>query len=240
MAKIEKVFRLNVVGNVGEGNTQSMRDFSLKYLERFEDIFSEDVIHSVLVTCKVRKNGQQKVELTIKTSDGLFRKETSGSGFYEVFSYIVPELEKQVFKSKDRKLDKKRKRRVEDKQLMEDSIIEDNILHSLPTKYVSSDPLSLKESEEFIKKNNLDFFLFIEKESDIPSVIYKKEDDGFGLIQMSEDSEHKHIDSTPITEEDAVLNMENIGHNFYFYMDNVLSQPAVVYDGNGRTKKVTF
>ena len=64
----------------------------------------------------------------------------------------------------------------------------------------------------------------------------------FSEIELDEDDEkenkilkRKKVEVKPMNEEEAIIQMELLGHQFYMYMDSETSKPAVVYkrnDGN--------
>ena len=66
-------------------------------------------------------------------------------------------------------------------------------------------------------------------------------DFNFSMIEVEEDKEEnkivkrKRIEVKPMDEEEAILQMELLGHQFYMYKDADTNKPAVVYkrkDGN--------
>ena len=71
-----------------------------------------------------------------------------------------------------------------------------------------------------------------------------KLDYAFDFAQIEDDEEdekenkilkRKKVEVKPMNEDEAILQMELLGHQFYMYMDSETSKPAVVYkrnDGN--------
>ena len=156
--------------------TEAMQNYAKEKLEKLEKYIenSNKVDASILV--KVRKN-KTKVEVTIPLKKLILRAEEEQEDFYAAVDVVIDKLERQIRKNKTRINSKK-----------------------------------VKDTMEF----NYDYFEEVEEED---TKIVKR----------------KKIEVKPMDEEEAILQMELLGHEFYLFNDIETGKPTVIYkrkDGN--------
>ena len=159
--------------------TDSMRNYVSEKLGKLDKYISLDGVRaSVLV--KVR-NYSQKVEVTIPLKTLILRAEAEEQDFYSAVDMVINKLERQIRKNKT-KLQKREKKGL--KELNVDEAIE--IPEEKEVVKRKKIDLKLMSSEEAILQMDLlghNFFLYKDEETDMPAVVYKRKDGGYGIIE---------------------------------------------------------
>lgn len=159
--------------------TDSMRTYVSEKLGKLDKYISLDGVRaSVLV--KVR-NYSQKVEVTIPLKTLILRAEAEEQDFYSAVDMVINKLERQIRKNKT-KLQKREKKGL--KELNVDEAIE--IPEEKEVVKRKKIDLKLMSSEEAILQMDLlghNFFLYKDEETDMPAVVYKRKDGGYGIIE---------------------------------------------------------
>ena len=159
--------------------TDSMRNYVSEKLGKLDKYISLDGVRaSVLV--KVR-NYTQKVEVTIPLKTLILRAEAEEQDFYSAVDMVINKLERQIRKNKT-KLQKREKKGL--KELNVEEAIE--IPEEKEVVKRKKIDLKLMSSEEAILQMDLlghNFFLYKDEETDMPAVVYKRKDGGYGIIE---------------------------------------------------------
>lgn len=138
-----------------------------KYLEN-----SDTVRASVIVKVK---NHEQTVEITIPLKSFILRSEETKEDFYAAVDKTIDKLERQVRKNKTKLMSKQ-----------------------------------VKPSYDF----------------DFSKIEDYKENEEQKIVKR------KTVEVKPMNEEEAILQMELLGHQFYMYKDSETNKPTVVYKRN--------
>ena len=147
-------------------------------------IITDDVVAKVLArTYKTT----QKVEITINTKMMDFRVEVSSDDFYNAVDLALDKLEGQMRKLKT-KLYKRNKEGIGEAIAFENFIAdeEDDNDQMVRTKEVYLSPMDLEEAITRMEALGHSFFLYKDKEDNLVSVVYKRYDGGYGVIQGKE------------------------------------------------------
>ena len=159
--------------------TDSMRTYVSEKLGKLDKYISLDGVRaSVLV--KVR-NYSQKVEVTIPLKTLILRAEAEEQDFYSAVDMVINKIERQIRKNKT-KLQKREKKGL--KELNVDEAIE--IPEEKEVVKRKKIDLKLMSSEEAILQMDLlghNFFLYKDADTDMPAVVYKRKDGGYGIIE---------------------------------------------------------
>ena len=165
--------------------TESMRRTIEEKLSRMDKYFviNDDVVARVLVrTYKLA----QKIEITINTKMMDFRVEVSDNDLYAAVDEAIDKLEGQM-----RKLKTKLSRRH--KESLGESIAFENIENEeedsandemVRVKEVYLEPMDIEEAITRMEALGHNFYLYHDKEDDRISVLYKRFDGGYGVIQQ--------------------------------------------------------
>ena len=130
-----------------------------KYFENPDEITA-----NVLVRIK---GLEQIIEVTALTKKFTLRAEDSNEDFYAAVDLVVSKLERQMRKNKER-LNNKYK----------------NVSAIVKRKNISMKPMDEEEAILQIELLNHDFFVFKNIDEECVSVIYKRKDDNYGIINM--------------------------------------------------------
>ena len=164
-------------------------------LERYFNNVPNAVAH---VKVKTYSNSATKIEVTIPLKDVTLRAEESHDDLYAGIDLITGKLERQVRKYKTRVNRKHRDRgdqevfvaEVQEASPEEVSGAEEPVSDS-DIEIIRSKQFSLKpmDSEEAVLQMNLlghDFFIFTDRETDGTSIVYRRKDGKYGLIETTE------------------------------------------------------
>ena len=167
--------------------TDTIRDAVIKKLSRMDKYFVIDDT----VDCRVLLSSYsdfKKVEVTIFTKHMTFRAEEKNSDIYNALDEVIDKLESQMRKLKTQ-MSRRNKTKTSlgeaiafenfeaDKELFEE---EDNVVR---IKSIFLEPMELDEA--IIRMEALDhaFFLYLDKEDGLISLLYHRNDGGYGIIQ---------------------------------------------------------
>lgn len=164
-------------------------------LERYFNNVPNSVAH---VKVKTYSNSATKIEVTIPLKDVTLRAEERHDDLYAGIDLITGKLERQVRKYKTRVNRKHRDRgdqevfvaEVQEASPGEVSGAEESVSDS-EIEIIRSKQFSLKpmDSEEAVLQMNLlghDFFIFTDRETDGTSIVYRRKDGKYGLIETTE------------------------------------------------------
>ena len=164
-------------------------------LERYFNNVPNAVAH---VKVKTYSNSATKIEVTIPLKDVTLRAEERHDDLYAGIDLITGKLERQVRKYKTRVNRKHRDRGDQDIFVAEvqeaspgevsgaEESVSDSEIEIIRSKQFSLKPM---DSEEAVLQMNLlghDFFIFTDRETDGTSIVYRRKDGKYGLIETTE------------------------------------------------------
>lgn len=159
-----------------------------KKLLKFERLFSDDAVASVVVT--LEKN-RQTVEITIRDNGMVYRVESTMPEMNDALDKVTDMLMRQIRKNKT-KLSKKMKAGSIDDFIMqttseESDEAEDDEYRVVRKKQVLIKPISVDEAILEMNMVNHNFFMFINAETDEVNVVYKRADGDYGVLEPAAD-----------------------------------------------------
>lgn len=162
--------------------TNAMKDYAEEKLNKLKKYISNSEGITGYVLFKV--NGRrQKVEITIPLKNFTLRIEETGDDFYALIDIATDKLERQIRKNKS-KLEGKRYKEKKDFILdfVEEKYEEDKIVKRKKLAYKPMD-----EEEAILQMELLghDFFLYRDIDTEKVSLLYKRKDGNYGLIEES-------------------------------------------------------
>lgn len=174
------------------GVTKEMRDFAITHLTPIHEILeSYETPLSYMVRVKVRKDKSQKLELTITTNKTTYRREFSGDNYYDLLLLAAEAIKKGIY-SRQEKLTQRKRRKGYDKKgrLNEESLnhtFNENPQEeiSLKIKEISTKPMDVEDAGLMLEDLGHDFYLFLDSATGLPSVLYRRKEEGFGLIRLN-------------------------------------------------------
>lgn len=148
-----------------------------KYFHDSEDVDCRAVVRSY-------KNGA-KVEITLKSKDVIFRSEVTNEDLYAAIDFAVDKLEGQMRKLKT-KLQKRKDSVGIGKSIVYEEI-EDTLTHQndeiVKTKVINLKPITMEEAIIEMESIGHDFYLYLDTDDEKVSVLYRREEGGYGLLQ---------------------------------------------------------
>lgn len=164
--------------------TQSMKSYVTEKLSKMDKYFEnpDDINTNVLIRVK---GLQQIIEVTALTKRFTLRAEESNEDFYAAVDLVINKLEKQIRRNKDR-LNNQYKN-IENLEFNFNYDTEDEE-QANPTivkrKNISMKPMDEEEAILQIELLNHDFFVFKNIDEECVSVLYKRKDNNYGIINM--------------------------------------------------------
>lgn len=162
--------------------TKSMKDYITEKLSRLDKYFDnpKDINCKVLVKIK---NQEQSIEVTVPTNKFTLRAEERHQDFYAACDLVVDKLEGQIRKNKSRMGKKYRDvPRFEFSFLDYDDVEEEEQI--VKRKEMEMKPMDEEEALIQIELLNHDFFVFKNIDEDCVSVLYKRKDGSYGIINV--------------------------------------------------------
>ena len=175
---------LNIRGNKIE-ITDAMKKHIESKLAKLDKYFEnpDDIKASIVVRVK---DLEQIVEVTVPTTKFTLRAEESHEDFYAAIDLMVDKLERQIRKNKTRLNDRYRNVEVAEfnfnYELSQDE--EEAVEKIVKRKNISMKPMDEEEAMLQIELLNHDFFVFKNVDEECVSVLYKRKDGNFGIINV--------------------------------------------------------
>ena len=145
-------------------------------------IVSDNVEAKVL--CRVYPYGQ-KLEVTITTEYVLLRAEVVDSDLYTAMDLVVDKLEGQIRKYKTRLSRKSKDNKLAfNLSSIEDVETDDDVL--VKVKSITPKPMDMEEAIMQMELIGHSFFVYRDVETNEISVVYKRHNGGYGLIETHE------------------------------------------------------
>ena len=163
--------------------TDSMETYAKEKLSKLERYLESSENATATVLVKIRGH-LHKVEVTIPLKSLILRAEESQEDFYAAIDVVIDKLERQIRKNKTR-IASSKKKEVKDFAYSYIEEIEDE---EEPEKVVKRKKIDLKpmSEEEAILQMELlghSFYLYKDADTDKPTVVYKRKDGDYGIIE---------------------------------------------------------
>ena len=169
----------------------NFKNLAQKKLSRFDRIFDEDAEANVVVT--VEKN-RQTVEVTIRQPGMICRAEATEPEMNDALDRVVSALGRQIRKNKTR-LEKRVHSGAIDQYVVdypeqeEAGLPEDGAYEVVRRKHIYVKPMAVEEAILQMNMLGHQFFMFRSEETGEISVVYRRKDGAYGLLEPSEAEE---------------------------------------------------
>lgn len=167
--------------------SQRFKDVLESKLSKFERYFDEDV--AIKVNC-TSQDKREKLELTISSGSYFFKGEAISDNMYNNIDLALPKLERQVVRigAKARAKSKKQKRNASNEVGMIEEIFEEFVPSKLiKTKRFTLDPMTVEEAEAHMEALGHDFYVYENIYTGETNILYRRNDNNLGLIEISND-----------------------------------------------------
>lgn len=164
--------------------TSAIKDYVNDKMKRLDKYFDKPDEIKANALIKV-KNRLQTIEVTVPTSRFTLRAEVSHEDLYAAIDLVIDVLERQIRKNKTR-LNNRYKDALETDFNLDYEIEESEEDTNKIVKRKNVEMKPMDEEEALLQLNLLDhdFFVFKNIDEECVSVIYKRKDDNFGIINV--------------------------------------------------------
>lgn len=173
--------------------TDAIREHIEEKVAKLERYFKDVPNTHAHVNIKVRNNKRGKVEITIPMKDLTLRAEEGHDDLYAAVDLVIDKLERQIRKHKTKINRKFREKNPEadffNATAFENGAEEDNEKNDEIAIFRSKEfTLKPMDSEEAVLQMNMlghDFFVFNDRETEGTSIVYRRKDGKYGLIETN-------------------------------------------------------
>ena len=161
--------------------TDAIREYAESKLSKLDKYLgnSDDVNASVII--KVRHE-KQIIEVTVQTQKFTLRAEEGHQDLYAAIDLVHDKLERQIRKNKTRLSARLKKEPTLNDFLFDFEEAEENNDKIVKRKVIESKPMNEEEAILQMELLNHDFFIFNNEDESCVSVIYKRKDGNYGII----------------------------------------------------------
>lgn len=164
--------------------TEAMKEQIKSKFGRLEKYFDTPDTMNVYVNIKIN-NTSQVIEVTIPASKFTIRAEESHPDLYAAIDLVVDKLERQIRKNKTRLKNKYKNVESFDLNLdFENEEEEENQNKIIKRKNIEMKPMDEEEAILQIELLGHDFFVFKNTDEECVSVLYKRKDEKYGIINV--------------------------------------------------------
>ena len=177
------MMKLNIRGNKIEV-TDAIKKYVAEKITRLDRYFEDPDTIEVFALIKV-KGKEETIEITVPTRRFTLRAEETNDDLYAAIDLVLDKLERQIRKNKTR-LNKKY-RNVEDVALALDFDVakdEEEDEKIVKRKEIDTKPMDEEEAMLQMELLNHDFFVFKNIDEECVSVMYKRRDGNYGIINV--------------------------------------------------------
>lgn len=164
--------------------TDAIRDYVVKRISKLQKFFEDSVEATAHVNLKVYPNRTYKVEVTIPLPYLTLRAEETSNDMYGSVDLVTDKLERQIRKYKTKVNRKSREKGLKNLEFVpsdNDSVSDE--LKIVRTKQVSLKPMDPEEAVLQMDMLGHDFFVFQDAETNGTSIVYRRRDGRYGLIE---------------------------------------------------------
>ena len=166
--------------------TDAIRDYVEKRISKINKFLEDNVDATAHVNLKVYKNKTFKVELTIPLPYLTLRAEETSNDMYASIDLVTDKLERQIRKYKTKVNRKSREKGLKNLEFVPgDDGTEDDSLKIVRTKEISLKPMDSEEAVLQMDMLGHDFFIFQDADTNGTSVVYRRNDGRYGLIEIN-------------------------------------------------------
>ncbi len=160
--------------------TEAIKSYIEEKLGHLDQYFEHKEEIKAYVVIRVRNN-EEIFEVTIPTPKFSLRVETAHKDLYAAIDLSIDKLERQIRKNKT-KMRKKFKDILQYELLMQQDVEEENDSKIVKRKTLSLKPMDEEEAILQLELLDHDFFIFKNESTGTFSVLYKRKDGSYGII----------------------------------------------------------
>lgn len=163
--------------------TDTIKDYIDKKIAKLDRYFDNNEDFEAKINLRVKGN-EQLIEVTVPTHKFTLRAEESNKEIMAAIDLVVDKLERQIRKNKTRLNNKYKTAEVVDFDFSFEVTEKENEEKIVKRKNVESKPMDEEEAILQMELINHDFFGFKNINEDCISVVYKRKDGHYGIINL--------------------------------------------------------
>ncbi len=162
---------------------KQLEDTIEKKLEKLGKYFSDDINANVMLS---QERGKQKIEVNINAKGARFRTEQVTNDIYEGIDKAIDKLSSQMSRLKG----KLQKRYNDNKSVRFEAIPTPDehvpeVGKLVKTKSLDLVPMDVEEAVLEMEMIDHDFYVFINNDTDLVNIVYKRNDGDYGVLETS-------------------------------------------------------
>lgn len=163
--------------------TEAIRSHTISYFERIEQLF-EGKKATAHIIIEVEK-GTHRSEAVVKWRNEVLNATSKDADMYKSISLTIDKIEKQARRLKEKVVDKSHKAKKASKMpvLVASEKLEPEVGKIITEKRYSIKPMTAEEARLILKSDKDGYLLFRDADSGGISLLRKRADGNFGLIQ---------------------------------------------------------
>jgi putative sigma-54 modulation protein len=158
-----------------------LKEIILKKTNRLSKYFGDDAVAKVMLK---REKDIYKMEITAMFNRSFIRAEVSGENMYDNIDILLPKIEKQIVKNKEKLHNKLRENAFKDKDYL---YMQSEPTEKKPTvakhKSFLVYPLSVEDAINEMSMLDHDFYVFINRDTNKVQIVYRRHDGDIGLLE---------------------------------------------------------
>lgn len=159
--------------------TDAMSSYVKEKLSKLDKYINDEHTRANVLV-KVR-NYTQKIEVTIPLKTLILRAEEEQEDFYAAVDLVINKLERQIRKNKA-KIQKREKKGVKEFNVDDITSYEEEE-EIVKRKKIDIKPMNFEEAVLQMELLGHNFYLYKDSETNTTSVVYKRKDGGYGIIE---------------------------------------------------------
>ena len=167
--------------------TQAIREYVENKVSKLEKYFADSLEANVYANAKVYKNNKKKIEITVPLKGVTLRAEETNDDLYAAVDLVVDKLERQMRKHKTKINRKSREKGFAEENILTSELeeAEETTLDLGKVKQLKVEAMTREEAVFQMELLGHDFFAFLDNTTNEISVVYKRRDTGYGVLEIS-------------------------------------------------------
>lgn len=158
-----------------------LKDIITDKLSRLDKYFDGGADAKVVLS---QQNKTEKMEVNLTFKGVLYRSEMTGNSNYENIDLVLPKLERQIVRAKQKYVKGRKTAKTESFEFLEEAP-EMELADISRTKKFELEPITIEEAKDAIERLGHTFYIFLNAETGKVNVIYKRKDEKYGLIEVT-------------------------------------------------------
>jgi len=161
--------------------TPAIQEFTEEHLKKIRKILGEMIeVHVILTVEKYRHSAEINLKSRTFKINGI--EETHD--MYTSINAVLEKIERQALKHKGKKIDKKRKSTATVQAARAEAVSGNSEARQvIRSSSFAAKPMTVEEAVQEVDTSNSEFIVFRNAESERVSVVYRRRDGNFGLIE---------------------------------------------------------